>query len=151
MIIEYLHIHHPGPVRLIPDDADAALKVRTIDRFFDNYVATPQQKLVFDRSGPKASATRTASSRRGRCSTNPMPGWSTIWPAANGRRAISASPIARAGPMLFYADWTHPIPEPCVNVRNYRRRLIERPAFARAIDEARPYRSYFPLGAPDRD
>ncbi len=53
--------------------------------------------------------------------------------------------------MLFYADWSHAIPETCVNVRDYRRRLIERPAFARAIDEARPYRSYFPLGAPDRD
>ena len=33
----------------------------------------------------------------------------------------------------------------------YRQRLLARPSFARAVDEARPYRSYFPLGAPDRD
>jgi glutathione S-transferase len=26
-----------------------------------------------------------------------------------------------------------------------------RPSFARAVDEARPYRTFFPLGAPDRD
>jgi glutathione S-transferase len=47
-IIEYLQLHHPGPVRLIPDDPDAALEVRMLDRFFDNYVSTPQQKAVFD-------------------------------------------------------------------------------------------------------
>jgi glutathione S-transferase len=37
------------------------------------------------------------------------------------------------------------------NVAAYRQRLMARPAFKRAIDEARPYRSYFPGGAPDRD
>ncbi len=29
--------------------------------------------------------------------------------------------------------------------------LLARPAFARAVEEARPYRPLFPLGAPDRD
>jgi glutathione S-transferase len=56
-----------------------------------------------------------------------------------------------AGPFLFYADWTHPIDASFANVRAYRQRLLARPAFARAVDEARKYRSYFPLGAPDRD
>lgn len=27
----------------------------------------------------------------------------------------------------------------------------KRPSFARAVEEARPYRAFFPLGAPDRD
>ena len=56
-----------------------------------------------------------------------------------------------AAPSLFYADWVHPIPERLANVGAYRRRLLERPSFARAVDEARPYRKLFPLGAPDRD
>ena len=56
-----------------------------------------------------------------------------------------------AAPALFYADWTHPIPAAHANVAAYRQRLLARPSFARAVDEARPYRSYFPLGAPDRD
>src|SRR3546814_16959915 len=51
-IIEYLGLHHPGPVRLIPEDPRAALEVRMLDRFFDNYVATPQQKVVFDALRP---------------------------------------------------------------------------------------------------
>ena len=34
IIIEYLHLAHPGPVRLLPDDPLAALDVRFMDRFF---------------------------------------------------------------------------------------------------------------------
>jgi glutathione S-transferase len=52
---------------------------------------------------------------------------------------------------LFYADWTYQIPEAYPGLRAYRARLLARPSFARAVDEARPYRHYFPLGAPDRD
>src|SRR5438876_6657668 len=44
----HLGLHHPGPVRLIPEDPRAALDVRMMDRFFDNYVMTPMQKLVSD-------------------------------------------------------------------------------------------------------
>jgi glutathione S-transferase len=56
-----------------------------------------------------------------------------------------------AAPSLFYADWTHRIGEQFTNLHAYRARLLARPSFARAVDEARPYRSFFPLGAPDRD
>ena len=56
-----------------------------------------------------------------------------------------------AAPFLFYADWTHPIGEAFPHVKAYRQRLLQRPSFARAVDEARPFRAYFPLGAPDRD
>jgi len=33
----------------------------------------------------------------------------------------------------------------------YRARLLTRPSFARCINDARPFRPFFPLGAPDRD
>lgn len=56
-----------------------------------------------------------------------------------------------AAPFLFYADWSHPIPAGCTRVHAYRARLLARPSMRRAVDEARPYRHYFPLGAPDRD
>ena len=48
IIIEYLGLEHPGPVRLVPEEPRAALEVRMMDRFFDNYVMTPMQKFVFD-------------------------------------------------------------------------------------------------------
>src|SRR3546814_4445198 len=56
-----------------------------------------------------------------------------------------------AAPFLFYADWTHRIDPAFGNVVAYRKRLLARPSFTRAVDEARPYRGLFPLGAPDRD
>ena len=54
-----------------------------------------------------------------------------------------------AAPALLYADWTHPIDERFENVRGYRARLLARPSYAQALDEARPYRHLFPLGAPE--
>ena len=56
-----------------------------------------------------------------------------------------------AAPSLFYADWVHRIGDDYPRLRAYRSRLLARPAFARAVDEARPYRHLFPLGAPARD
>ena len=55
-----------------------------------------------------------------------------------------------AAPALFYADWVEPIGERAT-LAAYRRRLLARPSVARCVEEARPYRAYFPLGAPDRD
>ena len=56
-----------------------------------------------------------------------------------------------AAPSLFYADWVRQISEAFPAVRAYRARLLARPSMARCVEEARPYRHYFPLGAPDRD
>jgi glutathione S-transferase len=152
VIIEHLGLHHPGPVRLIPDDPRSALEVRFMDRFFDLYVSTPQQKFVFDRlRAPEhrdpqgvADAQRTLDTAY-RWLDGVMAG--RAWAAGD---AFSLADCA-AAPALFYADWTHPIGEAFANVRAYRKRLLARPSFARAVDEARPYRPFFPLGAPDRD
>ena len=59
IIIEHLGLHHPGPVRLIPEDPRAALEVRMMDRFFDNYVMTPMQKIV-RRQHPRRRSSATA-------------------------------------------------------------------------------------------
>jgi glutathione S-transferase len=56
-----------------------------------------------------------------------------------------------AAPSLFYADWVHGISDAYPALRAYRARLLARPSFARAVEEARPFRPLFPLGAPDRD
>jgi glutathione S-transferase len=43
------------------------------------------------------------------------------------------------------------MPERFEHLWAYRGRLLARPSYARVLDEARPYRGYFPLGAPDED
>ena len=53
IVIEHLDVRHAGPVRLIPEAPSAALKARFMDRFFDNYIMTPMQKLVADRLRPQ--------------------------------------------------------------------------------------------------
>lgn len=152
IIIEYLGLHHPGPVRLIPEDPKAALEVRMLDRFFDNYVSTPQQKIVFD--SIRAEADRDPYGiTEARAMLDNAYGWlndfiaGRQWAAGDG---FSLADCA-AAPALFYADWSHPISGRFPHVIAYRQRLLARPSFARAVDEARPYRPLFPLGAPDRD
>jgi glutathione S-transferase len=152
IIIEYLDLHHTGPVRMIPADPRAALDVRFMDRFFDNYVSTPQQKVVFDRLRPEV-----VRDPHGVAEARAMLGTSYAWldtrMATREWAAGDAFSLAdcSAAPFLFYADWTHPIDDAFAHVKAYRQRLLARPSFARAVDEARPYRSFFPLGAPDRD
>jgi glutathione S-transferase len=152
IIIEYLDLHYPGPARLIPVGTDAALEVRLLDRFFDNYVHAPLQKIVFDRL--RAEADRDSfgvTEARGMLDT----AYAWLDQKLAGRHWAAGDMFSladcAAAPALFYADWAHPIPASRANVTAYRQRLLARPSFARAVDEARPYRSYFPLGAPDRD
>ncbi|MCQ4190652.1 glutathione S-transferase family protein [Methylocystis suflitae] len=152
VIVEYLDLRHPGRATLVPRDAHAAVDVRFMDRFFDNYVMTPMQKIVFDRLRPEGDRDShgVAEARR---ALEKAYGWlnekmrNREWAAGED---FSLADCA-AAPALFYADWSHPIDEAMANVIAYRRRLLSRPSFARAVDEARPYRAYFPLGAPDRD
>lgn len=152
IIIEHLDLHHPGLTRLIPEDPRAALDVRMMDRFFDNYIMTPVQRIVSD-----SLRSPEARDPQGVAEARQMLDRSYDWldRVIDGRewatgKAFSLADCA-AAPSLFYADWVHPVSEAFGNVRPYRRRLLERPSFARAVDEARPYRHLFPLGAPDRD
>ena len=151
VIIEYLEIHYPGPTKLIPADPDAAIEVRMLDRFFDNYISTPQQKVVFNAIRPEENRDPYGVDEA-RAMLDNAYGWldgrmkDREWAAGDFSLADCA-----AAPALFYADWTHPLGDRFPNVTAYRNRLLARPSFARAVDGGRPYRSFFPLGAPDRD
>jgi glutathione S-transferase len=152
VIIEYLDLHYRGQAPLIPDDPRTALDVRMLDRFFDNYIMTPMQKIVGDRLRPETARdpygveeARTMLDTAYRWLEDRMQ--EREWAAGD---AFSLADCA-AAPSLFYADWTHAMDPSLRRVRDYRQRLLARPSFARAVDEARPYRPLFPLGAPDRD
>jgi glutathione S-transferase len=74
VIIEHLGLHHPGPVRLIPEDPHAALDVRMMDRFFDNYIMTPMQRSCSTASAQRRIAIGTVSPQHGRHSILPTAG-----------------------------------------------------------------------------
>jgi len=151
IVIEYLDLHHPGAVRFLPQDADQALQVRFMDRFFDLYVMTPMQQVVADALRPAAQRDPFGVAKA-REQLDRAYGWLEEHlgdaPWACGERFTLAD--CAAAPSLFYADWVHPMRD-WPRLRAYRARLLQRPSFARAVDEARPYRPLFPLGAPDRD
>lgn len=151
-IIEYLQLHYPGAVQLIPSHADAALEVRMLDRFFDNYISTPQQKIVFDRLCAEADRDPHGVAKA-RAMLDTAYAWLDTRMAGREWAAGETFSLAdcAAAPFLFYADWTHAIPAQFPHLHAYRQRLLARPSFKRAVDEARPFRSYFPLGAPNRD
>ena len=152
VIIEYLTLRYPGSARQIPADPDAALEVRFLDRYFDNYIMTPVSKIVTnqlrpdDRRDPYGvdEARRALEAAYGWLETHMM---RRMWAAGEEFTLADCA----AAPALFYADWAHPIGERFPQVRGYRSRLLSRPSVARVVDEARPFRSLFPLGAPDRD
>jgi len=56
-----------------------------------------------------------------------------------------------AAPSLFYADWVERIDDKFPRLAAWRAHLNTLPEVSRCIEAARPYRAYFPLGAPDRD
>jgi glutathione S-transferase len=153
IIIEYLAVHYPGPVSLIPADPDAAIDARFMDRIFDNYVMTPQANIVFNSLRPEAKRDDYGVGQW-RAMLDGSYAWLDARMADRTWATGESFTLADCGaaPALLYADWTHPIPPALANLHAYRSRLLQRPSYARALDEARPYRHYFPLGAPtDRD
>jgi glutathione S-transferase len=152
IIVEYLQFTQPGAQPLLPADPMAALEVRFLDRFFDLHVMSPMQHAVNGAltgdAAKRHDAVALAQEQLERAY-----GWLEGQLAGRTWAAGGAFTLAdcAAAPSLFYADWTHRIGETYPLLRGYRARLLQRPSFARAVEEGRPFRSFFPLGAPDRD
>jgi glutathione S-transferase len=150
-IIEHLQAHHPGKNRWIPD-GELGRRVRLLDRFFDLHVMSNMQVPVVDRLRPEGTHDDYGVARaRERLHV------AYDWLEANlgdgpwaAGEAFTLADCA-AAPSLFYADWVEEIGPKRPKLAAYRARLLAHPIVARAVDEGRPYRAYFPLGAPDRD
>ncbi|NJC05011.1 glutathione S-transferase [Sphingomonas kaistensis] len=151
IIIEYLQRHHPGPNCWIPD-GEEGLRVRFLDRVFDGRIMDTAQVAV-------ANALRPAEHKDPYGVEQGMErlrrhydwlegelgddGW------AVGDRFTMAD--CAAAPALFYADWIERIGPDRPKLAAYRARLLAHPAVVKAVEQARPFRHYFPPGAPDRD
>jgi glutathione S-transferase len=146
IIIEYLTLHYPGPVALLPSDAGAALEARLWDRFFDSYVSAPMQKIVGDRlrppgrNDPDGVEEARANLRRAYDLVEQQVE-SRAWAAGD---AFSMADCA-AAPALFYAGILVPFSSTHPNTAAYFERLVSRASFARTLAEARPYFQLFPF------
>ena len=124
-----------------------------LDRIFDNHVMTPTQAIVAEHLPFMTEAPDANRIARARAALDKVYPWLDTQLAGRSWAAGDAFSLAdcAAAPSLFYADWVQPIPEDLRALKDYRARVLARPSVARAVDEARPYRHFFPLGAPDRD
>ena len=158
-IIEYLAVHHPGAAPLIPAHPAAAVTARMLDRVFDHYVMTNMQRVVAahfnDKDNPATGGMRdrpdAAEVVAGKQGLLRAYAWLEHWLTNNGLPPHVSLVTCAAAPSLFYADWVEPISANYPRLAALRAELLALPAVSRCIEEARPYRAYFPPGAPDRD
>lgn len=140
IIIEYLAQHFPGKTSLLPSDPELALETRFYDRLFDLHVQVPMQKIVTDRlrfEGQNDTLGVEYAKQKLRTAYDVLEERlaGKIW--ATGDTYTMAD--CAASPALFYADMAVPIGEGYPALAGYLDRLINRPSFARALEEAKPY------------
>ena len=145
-IIEYLDLHHGDAPPLVPADPRAAIEARQMDGIFDDYVMAPLTRMVLHairKEGEKDPLAIVEAQG----ALDKSYAWLNRWMAGRTWAANEAFSIAdvSAASALFYAHWGYPIPEEFADLRAYRARLLARPSIARVIEEARPYRDFFPL------
>lgn len=139
IIIEYLARYHPGPVKLLPDDPTAALEVRLRDRFFDEYVHKPMQKIITDRLRPEGRHD-TQGVEQARSQLRTAYDWLETdlhdqeWAIGDDFTMADCA----AAPPLFFANQVEPLDDH-PQIAAYLLRLMQRPSYARVLKEAEPY------------
>jgi glutathione S-transferase len=145
IVIEYLDQYYPGPVPLIPTDRDAARETRLRDRFYDLYVNEPVGKIVTDKLRP-AGKTDEIGVERARALLDVA--YSIIEKEMAERSWATGETFTladcAAAPALFYASRVRPFGTARPNTSAYLARLMARPSYARALQEAEPYFKLFP-------
>ena len=143
---------------MIPIDAGLAAAARMLDRVFDSYVMGSMQRVVAayfaDRDNPPAGLRDepdSAEVEAGRRGLLRAYRWLENWLSVNVLTPHVSLVTCAAAPSLFYADWVEPIPEDCSRLAALRAELLALPEVKRCVEDARPYRPFFPYGAPDRD
>lgn len=152
-IIEYLDLHHGDAAPMVPSDPRAAIEARQMDSIFDDYVMSPLSRMTFNVLRPEDKRDlHLPVEANGMLDKSYA--WLNRWMEGREWAANNTFGIAdcAAVPALHYAHWGHPIPNSLTALHAYRARLLARPTIARVIDEARPWREFFPLkanGTPD--
>jgi glutathione S-transferase len=145
IIIEYLAQHYPGNSQLVPADAELARQTRLRDRFFDLYVNVPMQKVVTDKLRPAGKndpygveqAKTLLETSLGMIDQDMA---TKTWAMGDGFTMADCA----AAPPLFYANMLMPFGATHKNAARYLDRLMKRPSFARAVEEAQPYLKLMP-------
>jgi len=146
IIIEYLDTYRPVGAPFVPADGDLAWQTRLWDRFYDQYVHEPMQKIVGDRLRPAGRndsfGVEQATAQLGRSYAMIEKRMkSKSWAMGD----VFTLADCAAAPALFYANTIVPLGAEHRNTRAFLDRLMVRPSFARVLEEAEPYFGLFPM------
>lgn len=144
IVIEYLD-RLAGGGRLIPDDPEAALEARLVDRIIDTYVGGAMNRIVPRKFRPEGAADSYGDAEDAAVLAR---GWDWLEDRlADGRTwgAGETFTLADCGaaPILTYARRLVPFGDRPL-LRAYHRRLMERPSFRRALEDAAPFGDLMP-------
>ena len=145
IIIEYLAQHYPGKSKLVPADPELARRTRLQDRFYDLYVNVPMQKIVTDKLRPPGKNDPHGVEEAKRllqtaCGLIEQEMAARTWAMGDD---FSMADCA-AAPALFYANMVTPLGDTYPRAAAYLGRLMDRPSYARAVKEAKPYLALVP-------
>ena len=144
-IIEYVGRHYPGPVKLLPDDEEAAAHVRSTDRFYDLHVHYHMQRIVGDKLRPADGHDPLGVSE----SQERLQTALEIAEADMATRQWACGDVfsmadCAAAPPLFFIDKMQPLKDRFPHLSAYLGRLKQRPSYARVLIEAEPFMHFFP-------
>jgi glutathione S-transferase len=146
IIIEYLDLHYPGKVKLLPADPDRARQVRMRDRFFDLYLHAPMQKYPGDwlrPSGNRDPYGVEEAKRAYRIALDMLESELVGKSWVMGEEFTMAD--CAAAPALYYGERFYgPFRESHPVTMAYLDRLMTRSSYARVLQEAKPYLHLLP-------
>lgn len=146
IIIEYLDIHYPGRTRLIPRDPDLAWQVRLRDRFFDSYLHSAMQTFAGDHLRPQGRRDPYGVDQAKATFVKAL----SLVDAEMAHRTWATGDMftmadCAAAPAIFYGNrFFGPFRDTHPNALAYLDRLMARPSYARALEEAKPFMHLLP-------
>lgn len=145
IVIEYLD-RAAGGGRLIPTDPEAALEARWVDRIIDTYVGGPMNRIIFHRLGragpPPPDAVMALDANEIAAA------WDLLERRLGDGRSWGAGETftladCAAAPILTYARRLVPFGDR-PRLRAWHGRLMARPSFRRALEDAAPFGDLMP-------